>query len=244
MMWLHVVLAALIALSSFAVRLVPAGWPVLTVAGLNVLLVGGQAYTAHRSLKTARAARAERTVEFNNVLAPLASSLSRIPSRGPLRERQRGVAVFLADATNACVGLPGVKGVRATFFAVDEVDEARRFSPWDTKGRGDPPVSVFRRDDDGEGAEVWRLADVGEARFVYDTETEEIPFFNRNRERKYRTFITVPVTVGGDAVGLLTMNAPEPGDLTSEDVDTMRLVADLVATALGMVDGKCPPRAQ
>ena len=89
---------------------------------------------------------------------------------------------------------------------------------------------------------MWDYARRGEARFVRDLELEDIPHIDRSRVRKYRTFITVPILLDEEPAGLLTINAPEPGDLAESDVVTMFAIADLIAAALRQVDGKFPSK--
>lgn len=209
------------------------------VIGALVLLQG---WLSNRSVKSVKASRVDRTVEINNVLAPLAKALARAAAADGIKRRRAASVAFLVNATSSCVGLTPAKLCRATFYSTSGEPGNRVFEPWETVGRSDPPFSRFREDDDGEGAEVWRVAKKGDYRFVQDTAHEDIPHFDRTRPRKYRTFITMPVMFDDAPVGLLTLNAPQPGDLTADDVESMRFIADLAATAIGMAGGKCPDR--
>ncbi|MGI8691322.1 MAG: hypothetical protein ACR2JK_00245 [Geodermatophilaceae bacterium] len=40
---------------------------------------------------------------------------------------------------------------------------------------------------------------------------------------EYRTFVAVPVTAGNTASGMLTIDAPNAGDLTGDDAGLLRL---------------------
>lgn len=237
------VLAVLITALAAVGDLVPNDWRWLTgYIAIIALLALAQALLAQRGVKSAKQLKLERTVEVNHILAPLAGSLARITAATGKPVRRQAVSAFLADATAACVGLTPAERCRATFYSIEGEQSSRIFVPWATTGRSDPPFSRFREDDDGEGAEVWRVATSGQYAFVKDTRSERIPHFDRQRERRYRTFITVPVLLDEKVVGLLTLNAPEPDDLTRDDVETMRLVANLAAAAIGMAGGKCPTR--
>lgn len=236
------VLSALIAMLGVAGGAAKSGWPLWGACVAIGALVLLQWWLSSRSIKSVRASRVDRTVEFNNVLAPLAKALARVAAAGSLKRRRPASVAFLVNATNSCVGLTPAKLCRATFYSVAGEPGSRVFEPWETVGRSDPPFSRFRENDGGEGAEVWRVAKQGEYRFVEDTEREAIPHFDRTRARKYRTFITMPVMFDDAPVGLLTLNAPQPGDLTEDDVESMRFIADLAATAIGMAGGECPDR--
>jgi hypothetical protein len=55
-----------------------------------------------------------------------------------------------------------------------------------------------------------------------------------DKERDYKTFISVAVVGGNTAYGMLTVDALNPGDLEQRDVDLLTVMAGLVATAMGM----------
>lgn len=242
MVGIQVVLSALIAMLGMAGGSAKSWWllTILCVAiGILAVVQGGLSI---RSVKSAKASRVDRTVEINNVLAPLAKALARAAAADGAKRRRAASVAFLVNATSSCVGLTPAKLCRATFYSITGEPRSRVFEPWETVGRSDPPFSRFREDDEGEGAEVWRVAKKGDYRFVQDTELEDIPHFDRARSRKYRTFITMPVMFDDAPVGLLTLNAPQPGDLTADDVESMRFIADLAATAIGMAGGECPDR--
>lgn len=236
------VLAVLIELLSVAGGFARSWWQVLLACVLIGALALAQAWISVRSVRTVAASVTNRTVEINNVLAPLTKALVRVAAADTLPRKRIAAVAFLVNATASCVGLTPAKLCRATFYSITGEPGSRVFVPWETVGRSDPPFSKFREDDSGEGAEVWRVASTGDYRFVEDTHRDLVPHFDRQRERKYRTFITMPVMFSDAPVGLLTLNAPEPGDLSADDVESMRFIADLAATAIGMAGGKCPDR--
>jgi GAF domain-containing protein len=87
---------------------------------------------------------------------------------------------------------------------------------------------------------VWQAVDRDEPRFYEDLDRQAPPGYDRSKPRRYRTFITVPVRSGNTPVGLLTINAPTPGDLTRDDVDTLLMIAALLGNVLGLVENKWP----
>ena len=64
--------------------------------------------------------------------------------------------------------------------------------------------------------------------FVEDTQNQS-PW---RRRQIYRTFITVPVIAGNVAYGMLTLEAPNPGDLKPSDTNLLKVMAGLAAIAL------------
>lgn len=99
---------------------------------------------------------------------------------------------------------------------------------------------MFIEDDGGEGEEVWRYAREGLPRYESDIKKSPPPHMDTSRSRKYLSFITMPVMVGGKPVGLLTINSPKKKGLTGDDVVPMRVVAELCATAVAANNGECP----
>jgi len=75
------------------------------------------------------------------------------------------------------------------------------------------------------------LLESNQTKFVLDAEKEKIEGWSPTTA-EYRTFIAVPVIAGLDKFGLLTLDAPEPGDLQEDDELQMRLFAQLLATGL------------
>ena len=218
------------------------GWWKIAAGSVGGIALVAQAWLSVRAEASRTQARVERTVEFTDVLAPLVNGLKDIPRTGAVGDRRTSVATFVASALGGCTGLTDAKRTRATVYQVVNTGGTRTFVPWDSTGRGDRPVSEFLEGDGGEGEEVWMRAREGQERFVPDITTADLPHFDRTRVRHYRTFIPVPIILGGLPVGLLTINAPKPGDLVESDVDTMFAIADLIAAALRQLDGEFPPK--
>lgn len=234
-------LSVLLAALSFGAFLVPTGpWAVAVRVAIFVVVVA-QAITSYLAIKSTSKAGAEARLEINDVLAPLAVALKNIPLETTAR-RRRTVVSFLTAATAVCIQLAEGPKLRATFFEVVDRDGSRAFAPTHLSvGRGDPPVSVFVEGDGGEGEEVWSYAREGRPRYEPDIKKSPPPHMDTSRPRKYRSFITMPVMVAGEPVGLLTINSPRKKGLTGDDVVPMRVVAELCATAVAANNGVCPP---
>jgi len=239
---LQVIVGVALPLLAFLLFVFDDGWPELVVRVLIVVAGVAQAVITYRTVKSAAQARAAKKVEMNDQLSPLAYKLARIPAAGGLRDRRTAIASFLTKTVATCVSLTDEERSRATFYEVLEDAGARVFVPSESSGRGDPAKSRFREGDGADGDVVWAKAVEGEPTFVEDWRKDPPEHFDLTRtDRKYLTFITVPVVTHEGPVGLLTVNGPTPGDLTSSDVATMQMLADLCAAAIGMGDGKCPP---
>ena len=75
--------------------------------------------------------------------------------------------------------------------------------------------------------------------FYPDLDDKAPPGFDITSVR-YKTFISVPVVAGNTAYGLLTVDALKASDLSELDLDLMRVMADLVATAMAMAHDPPP----
>lgn len=242
MKFLQVIVGMALPLLAFLLFVFDDGWSALVV---RLLIVGAgiaQAFITYRTVKSAAQARAAKKVEMNDQLSPLAYTLARIPAASGLVQRRTAIVSFLTKTVATCVSLTDEERSRATFYEVIEEAGSRVFVPAGSSGRGDPAKSRFKEGDGADGAVVWAKAVAGEPTFVEDWRKDPPEHFDVSRtDRKYLTFITVPVVTYDGPVGLLTVNGPNPGDLTSSDVETMQMLADLCAAAIGMGDGKCPP---
>lgn len=234
---LSIVLAAL---SVGALFVTTGPWVIAVRTAIFVVLVA-QAVTGFLAIKSTSKAGAEARLEINDVLAPLTAALKIVPLEKPANKRRQAVVSFLTAATAVCIQLAEGPKLRATFFEVVERDGGRAFAPTHLSvGRGDPPVSVFVEGDGGEGDEVWSYAREGWPRYEPDIKKSPTPHMDTSRPRKYRSFITMPVMVAGEPVGLLTINSPRKKGLTGDDVVPMRVVAELCATAVAANHGECP----
>lgn len=211
--------------------------------GVATLAIVAQAVGGKVNLRSARRATDEFKLLVYDQLAPLARQLS-IMAKEPPERRSSKLRETISSCVSCASGLAGEHvRTRATYYLRTTRNYKRKtrtdaFVPDVTVGRGDEPRSTFHKGDGGEGDAVWAKAEADEHTFVTDTEAAyragQLPGWDASRTRAYRTFITVPIRSGDRLVGLLTVNAPKPGDLTEEDVGTMRVIASLVGTAIGM----------
>jgi len=102
------------------------------------------------------------------------------------------------------------QGVRSCMFVVDP-EKPDQLKAWINDGRLEPPSTrTFGRDD-----KTFQLAIAKLDRFVEDIETLEEENFPR--PLRYRTFATWPISTDEKLYGILTIDAPEPGNIGERD---------------------------
>jgi len=209
-------------------------------AALTALAVGIPLRAEHNA--RVRAGTAEQIAEdastriqlvLNDVLEPLTYLIGRITDRsrwsfgreaGELQGQAK--AVVLAAAAEVL----GADRLRSCFFA--RVDERPvRLVPSGFHGRAEEPRTTFV-----EGTELGDFA-LGllarrEDLFCADTAQGSPPGWDPG-PHKYRTFIVVPVATEARQFGILTVDGLEVGDLTEDDIPAVRVLARLLAVALG-----------
>lgn len=211
--------------------------------GLTLLLIFLQGWLGLRSAAKFNRSQEEFKIVMFDQFGPVARQMTLMSSMGTSQRRVK-LGEVLTSCTAAAAGLPSASRVRATVFQRDSDQGIDIFKPVPgcSHGRGDPPQSVFRRGDP-EGDHVWAIAEADDHDFRRNIVKDPPPGFDRTRTRAYVTYITVPIRMGDELKGLLTINSPSEGDLTEDDVGTMRVLAALIGCALGIVGGRWPDGA-
>lgn len=187
---------------------------------------------------------AEFTAVLDAALQPLARSLQLLESHRLKKDRMAELTGVLYAVMHGALQSAGAgPGVRASLFQRISEESTDVFVPHPSfsLGRGDQPVSRFVRDE-GEGEAVWKAAEDDDVIFYPDIREDAPEGMDLERDRAYCTFITAPIRVNGKVSGLLTINAPRPGDLSDDDAIMMRFLAGLAGLALQMCDGEWPVR--
>ena len=160
--------------------------------------------------------------------------------------RREELSNFIKTATNVAAGIVPSKGTRASVFEVVHPASPKnhavpymRNKKGSETGRGDLPQSVFYKDR-GEGAKVWDNMLGAGYTFCADTRSKKnIPQgWDPNRKRRYRSFISVSIESSNRLYGMLTINTPEVNKLKEEDINSMQVVAGLIAAAFTL----CRPK--
>jgi hypothetical protein len=205
---------------------------VLTAIAAGMPLWQQHLATAARAdaVTVARSARAAMRVALEDALDPFVHLVGRLATaRGSDKVRLRGEAIQLAVTTVAA--LAGAQRIRVCFFLLDE-GPPRRLHAERFAGRAGAPTVTFV-EGTAAGAAALRLLSRGGWTYLADT-AQEPPRFWWDTERSYRTVLAGPVATPDQVIGLLTLDALAPGELAQADVTLVRLLADLLATALSI----------
>lgn len=220
------------------------GWPfaLTTTAGavLTALAVGlplraerNARVRAHTAQQVAEDAAARIQLVLNDALEPLTYLIGRITdqrrwARGRELNELQGQAK--AVVLSAAAEVLGADRLRSCFFALVE-DRPRRLVPSGFHGRAEEPRTTFVA-----GTELGDFA-LGllarrEDLFCADVRADPLPGWAPGGHA-YRTFIAVPVATEARQFGILTVDGLGVGDLTEADVAAVRVLARLLAVALG-----------
>jgi hypothetical protein len=181
------------------------------------------------AVQTARAARAQLRMALSDTLDPFAHLLGRLATaRGPVKSQLRGEAIALAVA--AVAGLAQQQRARVCFFALER--DPPRLRPDRYAGRSGAPTATFTPQTPG-GAGALGIAQGAGWLYIPDTAVQAPPCWIDD-ERRYRCVLLGPVAIPEAAVGMVTIDAPDPNALDGIDLALVRLLATLLATALTM----------
>jgi hypothetical protein len=213
------------------------GWAVVQVVAAalawlipqvrQVLSERGRASAEQREFE----ARVTMAVAMNDALDPVMTLLGKLAGETDRLEREKlraqAVPLVLATASQ----LIGPERTRACWFEL-ETGPPLRLVPVEAAGRAGSPTTVFEHGTPAGDAAIGMVLE-DEDRICEDVAVDPPPGWDPARQRDYRTFVAVAVIAGDVAFGMLTLDAPEPGDLTREDMRLLRLMAGALAVALG-----------
>jgi len=251
--WPRSRLRTYIALEAFAVALgyvvavlwdglptTPSRWALVAAGAVAVAIP--LAIKSRRELRQEAEARSAETIAIEadtklrlvvgDVVTPIAEVVGRVhqvrnePERGSLRGQLKQLIV--EAVANLCDG----ERARATFFELDGGE--MRAAAW--FGRGDQPETVFTdAPDDRRGQEALLLVRFHDFLLVDDVRAEALPRGAEPRPgASYRSFISVAVFCADEALGMLSVDAPEPYAFDETDLNVMRAMAQLLGA--GLVD--------
>lgn len=175
---------------------------------------------------------AQANVALSQAIVPTVQRIAlmpRQPSDARKRERDRVVA---HACSSILIVLRGVQGVRAVVYRVNDAGSA--LEPMDSYGRKDRPRK-FVKGDGGAGDDVFDLIANREPELIKDTATDERTK-RQPQSKHYRTFVRAPIRANGLAYGMMTVDAPNVGDLSDADKQIVEVLADLLAIAAGLVE--------
>ncbi len=208
----------------------------VVLTGLAFLIPQVRQVIARRSGATAEEreieARVETRVAMNDALDPilrLVGNLALEPDE-VTRDQMRAQTIPLVLKTAA--EFIGPARSRACWFKL-EPGPPTRLDPTDFAGRaGSPSTTFVEGTPAGDAATGMVLAD--EDRLCEDILADAPPGWDSAKDRDYRTFISVSVIAGDTGYGMLTLDALGPGDLDTDDMGLLRLMAGVLAVALSV----------
>lgn len=226
-------------------------WLVLSAVAvaLATALPAGELYRSIRERRRAEdlaeAAESRLSVTLDDALEPIATRLARLAAlaaAGPgadddaLQARAAlATEIKLAVLTTAA-HLVGGGRVRASLYRLSSDGSLQ---PDSYTGRGHPPTTVFRTAT-ASGRFALDLVAAGGSYFCHDVDLDA-PAGWTPTASEYRTFLSVAVGAGLRRYGMLSLDAPEVGDLVEQDADLTRVLAALLAAALPWAPGVTEP---
>ena len=253
--WLSVAMACVVASPGAAIAAqqsgggVRAGWYAvqLVVTGLAFVIPQWRQVVARRGEATAEVreieARADTRATVNDALDPVLRQLASISVERSQEDRDKLIEQVIPFVLEAAAKLIGSERSRSCWFELTE-EPRPRLVPVLHAGRSGSPTTTFESGTPAGDAAIGMVL-AGENRICVDIDTEPPPGWDATRRRDYRTFISVSVIAGDTAYGMLTLDALHAGDLTTDDLHVLGLMASALAAALaqrephgGRADGR------
>jgi hypothetical protein len=208
----------------------------VVATGLAFLIPQARQILASRSEATAEEreveARVETRVAINDALDPILRLLGNLALEREEVPRNQIRAQAIPLVLKTAAEFIGPERSRACWFRL-EPGPPTSLVPTDFAGRAGSPSTTFEEGTtSGDAAIGMVLSD--EDRICEDILVDPPPGWDSTKQRHYRTFISVSVIAGDTAYGMLTLDALEPGDLSTEDKGLLRLMGGILAVALSV----------
>lgn len=172
------------------------------------------------------------TLTLNGALAPITDYLGEMANAGTAAARATIGGQLRQAVVDAAVKLTA-EGSRSAFYAVDA--SGRTLIRQVYAGRSTQPREEFvAGTPDGDAV----LDVLARRDLVFITDVEESPMVTPSTPDSYRTVIGVAVTAGTRPLGLLTVDALAPGDLSTVDVELVRVLANLLGCGLAQASAR------
>jgi len=176
-------------------------------------------------------AKAELRVAMNDALDPCVEELGKVAG-ADAAQRSGAVERLVTLALLAATKTIESDRTRACFFKVDQGPPAS-VVPALHAGRHGRPRTTFTAGSRAGNA-VIKMLEEDRHLFCRDVRTKPPVGWNSKAERDYRTFISVPARADDSVVGMLSVDAPEPGDLSEDDVPFLRVLGSIIAVGINL----------
>jgi hypothetical protein len=174
-------------------------------------------------------ARAAARREMGYTIAPILRRIANRAAENPasLRDQIPGMVV---NAAAQLIGPP--LATRSCFYRLED-GPPKRLVLDEHAGRPSPPGRQFGAGYPRGDAAIALVEDDGYL-LCEDVVDNPPPDWSNDKDTTYKTFISVGVRTSMSQWGMLTVDAPTPGDLNDLDVDFLRVLGGLIAAALSI----------
>lgn len=206
----------------------------VTLAILATVLAGGFGVLIERERRHADAVRAREgasvQLAVTDAVIPVLGYVGRMASEPSNRRAVPFQKTCGHILQSMAVLFPDIKDVRMVIYRVEVAGARTRLVVEDSAGRRRDKPQDFVSGDGGRGDAAIAWLRGGAAKFVADTNLEEDPAW-KGSGRGYRTFIAAPILIQDAAFGMITVDAPVPGDLDETDIPLVEVLAGILAIA-------------
>jgi GAF domain-containing protein len=213
-------------------------WWTLGAVAASVVAAGVPAYEQVRKERMRAAAQqaamnsaVAMQVTLNDALDPIVRQLGRVVTATRRSEREAQQEGLIAMVVDSAPRLVGSGRVRACLYRFAP-GEPRMLRPAQYGGRVDDPLGPITEQTPAGGL-VFGMIRHNEHLLCSDTDAGPPPGWQVTAPQTYKSFAAVPVAAGQNAFGMLMVDALEKGGIRQADVPLLRLLAGLVADALG-----------
>jgi hypothetical protein len=182
-------------------------------------------------------AAATLVVSLRDALRPIAEEIADMQTvlKDVRRARANGIARLCADALKLV--MKDVDNLRCVVYRMNSDGDVLGVLAWVGRSDTGPPREFRRGDQRGDAA--FQTIEQREPCFVRDVNDQaEIAALSgvyQGTRSGYRTFISAPIVDNQHNYGMVTVDAPLPGDLLHADRHLVMLVADMLAIAFASV---------
>jgi GAF domain-containing protein len=212
-------------------------WWTLGAALASVVAAGVPAYEqARKERLRAQAGRAAldaavtMQVTMNDALDPIVRQLGRVVTAANRHERTASQQAAIPMVLDSAAHLAGPGRVRACLFQFAS-GTPQTLVPTQYSGRVDDPLEPIA-DGTAEGDTVFGMIRHNQHLYCPDLAAAPPPGWRVSAPQTYQSFAAVPVAAGGNAFGMLMVDALERDGIRRADVALIRLLGGLLAIAL------------
>ncbi|WP_156365282.1 hypothetical protein [Sciscionella sediminilitoris] len=217
-----------------------AHWTLLGIGALATVLAlvfparTARKETIHRqaAMQVADEQVARYRTGLHDVLLPLSELLDRVISAKRASDRKAAQNRLTQAVVDLAARHLGQERTRACYFELEHGPPRRLICHGIYSGRDRGPVTVFDETTD-DGSHVFANI-IDQLSSEFQPAVPSLDALAHRDARPYQTYIACAVSSGEAASGMLTVDAPEKGDLADQDEAFIRLLAQVLGTALAV----------